>query len=176
MCKCCYLFLYVLQQKGGCSQVVHRDVEEALNLFLMEVHGDQVGETYIKHGQLEWQHTLSAAAIMDTHTSTSVSDCPHFLSSRSEPWNNPLPLTSFTHHGGDKLGDDGASLPHLTLLAVGEVGEDACDAPGTGRPARIHHDQHLHYGGVHIPDRGERRRGKMKEDRINRMRCFKEML
>lgn len=42
---CFYLFLYVLQQEGGGSQVVHWNVEEALNLFLMEVHGDQVGET-----------------------------------------------------------------------------------------------------------------------------------
>lgn len=43
--KCCYLFLDVLQEEGRGSQIVHRDVEEALNLFLMEVHGDQVGET-----------------------------------------------------------------------------------------------------------------------------------
>lgn len=41
----CYLFLYVLQQEGGGSQVVHWNVEEALDLFLVEVHGDQVGET-----------------------------------------------------------------------------------------------------------------------------------
>lgn len=46
MCKLCfYLFLYVLQQEGGGSQVVHWNVEEALDLFLVEVHGDQVGET-----------------------------------------------------------------------------------------------------------------------------------
>lgn len=55
ICKSCvcmhevcffYLFLYVLQQEGGGSQIVHWDVKEALDLFLMEVHGDQVGETY----------------------------------------------------------------------------------------------------------------------------------
>lgn len=46
VCVCFYFFLYVLQQEGGGSQIVHWDVEEALNLFLMEVHGDQVGETY----------------------------------------------------------------------------------------------------------------------------------
>lgn len=40
------LFLDILQQKRGGSQIVHWDVEEALNLFLMEVHGDQVGEAY----------------------------------------------------------------------------------------------------------------------------------
>lgn len=45
VCACFYLLLYVLQQKGGGSQIVHWDVEEALDLFLMEVHGDQVGET-----------------------------------------------------------------------------------------------------------------------------------
>lgn len=54
ICKSCvcmhellffYLFLYVLQQEGGGSQIVHWDVKEALDLFLMEVHGDQVGET-----------------------------------------------------------------------------------------------------------------------------------
>lgn len=39
-----YLLLNVLEQEGRRSQVVHRDVEEALNLFLVEVHGDQVGE------------------------------------------------------------------------------------------------------------------------------------
>lgn len=48
--------------------------------------------------------------------------------------------TSFTHHRGNELGDDGAPLPHLTLLAVGEVWEDASDAFGAGRPARVHHD------------------------------------
>lgn len=68
---------------------------------------------------------------------------------------SPLKLTSFTHHRGNKLGDDGAPLPHLTLLAVGEVWEDASDAFGAGRPARVHHDQHLHYGGVHISERWE---------------------
>lgn len=40
-----YLLLYVLQQEGGGSQIVHGNVKEALDLFLMEVHGDQVGET-----------------------------------------------------------------------------------------------------------------------------------
>lgn len=39
-----HLLLYVLQQEGRRSQVVHGDVEEALDLLLMEVHGDQVGE------------------------------------------------------------------------------------------------------------------------------------
>lgn len=53
---------------------------------------------------------------------------------------SPLKLTGFTHHGGNELGDDGAPLPHLTLLAVGEVWEDAGDAFGAGRPARVHHD------------------------------------
>lgn len=63
-----------------------------------------------------------------------------------------LPHTSFTHHGGNKLGDDRAPLPHLTLLAVGKVGEHTSDASSARCPACIHHDQHLHDGGVHIPE------------------------
>lgn len=39
-----HLLLDVLQQEGRRSQVVHRDVEEALDLLLMQVHGDEVGE------------------------------------------------------------------------------------------------------------------------------------
>lgn len=62
-----------------------------------------------------------------------------------------LRLTGFAHHGGQQLGDDGAPLPHLALLAVGEVGEDARDALGAGRLTRIHHDEQLHDGGVHVP-------------------------
>lgn len=59
-CMCFYLFLYVLQQEGGGSQIVHWDVEEALNLFLMEVHGDQVGETFTTMCKM--------CATMDTNT------------------------------------------------------------------------------------------------------------
>lgn len=40
------LFLDILQKKRGGSQIVHWDVEEALDLFLVEVHGDEVGEAY----------------------------------------------------------------------------------------------------------------------------------
>ncbi len=69
-------------------------------------------------------------------------------------------LTSFAHHGGDKLGDNGASFPHLTLLAVGEVREDARDTSGTRCPACVHHNQHLHYGGVHVSETAEGRRQK----------------
>lgn len=94
---------------------------------------------------------------------------------------NALPLTSFTHHRGNKLGDDGAPLSHLALLAVGEVGEDARDASGTGRPARVHQDQHLHYGGVHIPDAAEwwrekpqrEGRGGQRGQNVMLVRCFK---
>lgn len=53
-----YLFLYVLQQEGGGSQIVHWDVEEALNLFLVEVHGDQVGETYTNMVNLTVSDTM----------------------------------------------------------------------------------------------------------------------
>lgn len=41
-----HLFLYVLQQERRSPQIVHRDVEEALNFLLMEVHSDQVGQAY----------------------------------------------------------------------------------------------------------------------------------
>lgn len=62
---CFHLFLYVLQQEGGGSQIVNWDVEEALNLFLMEVHGDQVGEPYTHthtHGQFNSVNAYSFTA------------------------------------------------------------------------------------------------------------------
>lgn len=37
-----YLFLNVLNQKRGGTQVVHGKAEEALDLLLMQVHGDDV--------------------------------------------------------------------------------------------------------------------------------------
>lgn len=58
--------------------------------------------------------------------------------------------TGFAHHGGQQLGNDGAPLPHLALLAVGEVGDHTNDALGTGGLTGIHHDQELHDGGIHI--------------------------
>ena len=67
-------------------------------------------------------------------------------------------LTCFTHHGGQQLGDDRPSLPHLTLFTVREVGDHPGDTPGTGSPARIHHDQQLHDGSVHIPGDRDRER------------------
>lgn len=100
-------------------------------------------------------------------------------------WLPPSKLTSFTHHRGDKLGDDGAPLPHLTLLAVGEVGEDARDTSCTRCPARVHHDQHLHYGGVHISDTaegqnektgGEDESGTVVTKHVKWARCFRGKL
>ena len=41
-------------------------------------------------------------------------------------------LTCFCQHGCQELAHNGAPLPHLALLAVGEVGDDANDVPGTG--------------------------------------------
>lgn len=38
----CHLFLDVLNQEGRRAQVVHGEVEEALDLLLMQVHGDDV--------------------------------------------------------------------------------------------------------------------------------------
>ena len=40
--KAAHLFLDVLQQEGGGAQVVHREAEESLDLFLVQVHGDDV--------------------------------------------------------------------------------------------------------------------------------------
>lgn len=60
-------------------------------------------------------------------------------------------LTRFAHHGGQQLGDDGAPLPHLALLAVREIGHYAGDAVGTGSAAGVYHDQQLHDGRVHVP-------------------------
>lgn len=50
---------------------------------------------------------------------------------------------------------NGAPLPHLALLAVGEVGDDTNDVPGTGGSQRICHDQQLHHGRVHVSETGE---------------------
>jgi len=72
--------------------------------------------------------------------------------------------TSFTHHGGDEFGHDGAPLPHLALLAVGEIRQNARDAASTRGPAGIHQDQHLHDGGVHIPEERRRRRRREEEE------------
>lgn len=104
----------------------------------MEVHGDQMGETCLTP---VWQIRVT---------------CKLKKKSPRPMWPCSSTLTSFTHHAGDELGDDGAPLPHLTLLAVGEVGEDTCDALGAGGLTGIHRDQHLHYGGVHISEGGGR--------------------
>ena len=70
-------------------------------------------------------------------------------------WGFGRVLTSLAHHGGDELGDDGSPLPHLALLTVGEVWEHARDAACTRGPARVHCDQHLHDGGVHVSEKGK---------------------
>lgn len=44
----CYLYshllLDVLDEEGGSSEVVYRETEEALDFFLVEVHGDDVSK------------------------------------------------------------------------------------------------------------------------------------
>lgn len=50
-------------------------------------------------------------------------------------------LTGFRQHGRQELAYDGAPLPHLALLAVGEVGDDADNIPGTRGLQCISHDQ-----------------------------------
>lgn len=149
----CYLLLYVLQQERRGSQVVHGDVEESLNLFLMEVHGDQVCEA-CAHTHAH-THSFCQHQISHTFMSTPLRTRPRLCADVAPTAVVP---TGFTHHGGHEFGDDGASLPHLALLAVREVGEDACDAPGTRGLAGVDHDQHLHDGGVDVPDEKSRRR------------------
>lgn len=71
VCVYFYLFLYVLQQEWWGSQIIHWDVEEALNLFLMEVHGDQVGETYTNTLRLT-ALMLALTIVMDLHFTNNV--------------------------------------------------------------------------------------------------------
>lgn len=59
-------------------------------------------------------------------------------------------LTSFCQHGCQELAHNGAPLPHLALFAVGEVGDDTDDIPGTGSLQGVRHDQQLHHGRIHI--------------------------
>lgn len=63
-------------------------------------------------------------------------------------------LTCFCQHGCQELAHNGAPLPHLALLAVGEVGDDANDVPGTGGLQCIRHDQQLHHSRVHVSETG----------------------
>lgn len=44
----CHLFLDVLNQEGRRAQVVHGEVEEALDLLLMQVHGDDVRQPCVR--------------------------------------------------------------------------------------------------------------------------------
>lgn len=39
-----HLLLDVLDEEGGSSEVVYRETEEALDFFLVEVHGDDVSK------------------------------------------------------------------------------------------------------------------------------------
>lgn len=50
-------------------------------------------------------------------------------------------LTCFRQHGRQELAHDGTPLPHLALLAVGEVRDDSDYVPGTGRLQCVSHDQ-----------------------------------
>lgn len=56
-----------------------------------------------------------------------------------------------THHLGQQLGYDAASLPHLALLAVGHVGYHAYYVACRGGLAGVRHDQQLHDVVVDVP-------------------------
>lgn len=120
---------------------------------------------WLSGGSDLYQHCQEdSVAILDIHLKGWLLTLPTFPS--PDVSCKTITLTCFTHHRGNKLGDNGAPLSHLALFAVREVWENTCDASGTGCPASVHHDQHLHYGGVHIPDKGEGHK-KTKEDNIN---------
>lgn len=61
--------------------------------------------------------------------------------------------TSFSQHGCEQLADNGSSLPHLALLAVGKVGNDPDDILGTGSLQGISHNQQLHDSCVDISEK-----------------------
>lgn len=82
--KVFYLLLDVLQQEWGRPQIVHWDVEEALNLLLMEVHGDQVGETCmgVTDGDLKtliWRDSLTNAHRMKKTSGSAPPRSPPLL-------------------------------------------------------------------------------------------------
>lgn len=58
--------------------------------------------------------------------------------------------TCFGQHGCQQFAHDGAPLPHLALLAVGEVGDDPDDVLSARGLQSVRHDQQLHDGSVHI--------------------------
>lgn len=60
--------------------------------------------------------------------------------------------TCLRQHGRQQLAHDGAPLPHLALLAVGEVRDDPDNVPGTGGLQCVRHDQKLHHSCVHISE------------------------
>lgn len=53
----CHLFLDVLNQEGRRAQVVHGEVEEALDLLLMQVHGDDVRQPCTRTETESSKHT-----------------------------------------------------------------------------------------------------------------------
>lgn len=44
-----YMLLYVLDEERRCSQVVNREVKEALDFFVVEVHCNEVGHPCLGH-------------------------------------------------------------------------------------------------------------------------------
>ena len=62
--------------------------------------------------------------------------------------------TGFANHGGDESRDNGATFPHLRLLAVRHVRNDPDDPFAGRRLAGISHDQHLDDVVVDVPASG----------------------
>ena len=53
MCLMPYTLLDVLQKEGGSSQVVNGTLKEALDLLLVEVHGDDVCQAGLVCGEVQ---------------------------------------------------------------------------------------------------------------------------
>ena len=60
-------------------------------------------------------------------------------------------ILQLTHHLSKQFGHNAASLPHLALLAVGKVWDDAHNIACRGSLASIGHDQQLHNVVVDVP-------------------------
>lgn len=127
--------------------------------FTVTFLGHFPGASY-KETQERWRKliTLEWLKISATHSHikqengrTMTSGMP----SSTEPAVLLLPgtLTCLSKHWSQQLADYGAPLPHFALFAVGEVGDDPNDVPGTGSLQCIGHDQQFHDSSIHISRR-----------------------
>lgn len=63
MLKITYGFLNVLKEKRRCAKIVDRTVEKSLNLFLMQIHGNEMIKSGAAHHfRHEFGHDASSFA------------------------------------------------------------------------------------------------------------------